>query len=477
MNTRFLLRVPLFALAAALPQCGIAQNWPQWRGPNQDGSAPDAKPPITWSETNNVKWKVPIPGDSTTTPLLWGDKLFIQSAVPTGRKEPSSAKEQGSADQPSQQPPRDRFRGPPPGGPGGPPDGRGPGPGGRGPGGRRGGGEKPTEVTQFTIFCLERKTGKTLWQQVAKETVPHEGVKPGDGSFSANTGVTDGENVYAYFGSEGLYCYDLNGKQKWTKDLGKMKVLNSFGEGSSPALYKQTIVVQWDNEETSFITALDKNTGKELWKQPREERTSWATPLIVECQGKPQIITSATGKIRSYDLATGNVIWECGGLTRNVIPTPVTDHEYVYCMSGFQGNAAFAIKLSAKGDITDKGDVVWTIKKSTPYVPSPLLYDGKLWYFSKNDGILTSVASKTGKVLIDAERLEEIPSVYASPLGADGRVYLVGRNGTTVVLRDSDKVEKLAVNKLNEKIDASPVASGKELFLRGRQSLYCIAEK
>jgi outer membrane protein assembly factor BamB len=338
-------------------------------------------------------------------------------------------------------------------------------------------GEKPTEVNQFTVFCLDRNTGKTLWQQVAKETVPHEGVRSGDGSFSANTGVTDGENLYAYFGSEGLYCYDMSGKQKWAKDLGKMKVLNSFGEGSSPALYKQTIVIQWDNEDSSFITALDKTTGKELWKQPREEHTSWATPLIVEYQGKPQVITSATGKIRSYDLASGKVIWECGGLTRNVIPSPVTDHEYAYCVSGFQGNAAMAIKLSAKGDITGKDDVVWTLKKSTPYVPSPLLYQGKLWYFSKNDGILTSVESKTGKVLIDAERLEEIPNVYASPLGADGRVYLVGRNGTTVVLKNSDKLEKLSVNKLDEKIDASPVASGKDLYLRGRQSLYCIAEK
>jgi len=446
-------------------------------GPNQDGTAPEAKPPVTWSETNNIKWKVTIPGDGTTTPLIWGDKLFMQSAVPTGKKAPSSAKEQGSADAPSQ-PPRDGFRGPPPGGPGGPPDGRGPGgPGGRGPGGRRGMGEKPTEVNQFTVFCLDRNTGKTLWQQVAKETVPHEGVRSGDGSFSANTGVTDGENLYAYFGSEGLYCYDMSGKQKWAKDLGKMKVLNSFGEGSSPALYKQTIVIQWDNEDSSFITALDKTTGKELWKQPREEHTSWATPLIVEYQGKPQVITSATGKIRSYDLASGKVIWECGGLTRNVIPSPVTDHEYAYCVSGFQGNAAMAIKLSAKGDITGKDDVVWTLKKSTPYVPSPLLYQGKLWYFSKNDGILTSVESKTGKVLIDAERLEEIPNVYASPLGADGRVYLVGRNGTTVVLKNSDKLEKLSVNKLDEKIDASPVASGKDLYLRGRQSLYCIAEK
>ena len=202
-----------------------------------------------------------------------------------------------------------------------------------------GGGPKPTEVYQFAVLCLDRQTGKVLWQQVAREEVPHEGYRQSEGSFASSSGLTDGKHIYAYFGSRGLYCYDLDGKPLWDQDLGKMRMAMGFGEGSSPALYQDTLIVNRDNEDNSFIIALDKNTGKTLWKKPREERTSWSTPLIIERDGKAQAVVTATGKIRSYDVASGEVLWECGGLTRNVIPCPVADADTVYCMSGFQGNA------------------------------------------------------------------------------------------------------------------------------------------
>ena len=188
-------------------------------------------------------------------------------------------------------------------------------------------------------------------------------------------------------------------------------------------------------------------------------------------------MVTATGKIRSYDLASGEVVWECGGLTRNVIPCPVADPDLVYCMSGFQGNALLAIRLGRTGDLTGSDAIAWTYKKSTPYVPSPLLYNGKLYFFAVNTGTLTCLDTKTGSPLIDAQKLEDLAGVYASPIGADGRVYLAGRNGVTVVLKLSDTLEVLATNRLDEKFDASPAAVGKELFLRGRDYLYCITEK
>ena len=458
------------AIAAATTAAPVPnENWPQWRGPLQNGVAPAANPPTTWSETNNVKWKVKIPGSGQATPIVWDNRVFIQTAIPTGKKieaKPAEASEQPPAPRPEAggEPPRTG-----PGGPGGPG-------GGKGRGGF-GGGPKPTEVYQFAILCLDRGTGKVLWQQVGREEVPHEGYRQGEGSFASSSGLTDGKHVFAYFGSRGLYCYDLDGKQQWEQDLGKMRMAMGFGEGSSPVLYQDTLIVNRDNEDNSFIIALDKNTGKTLWKKPREEHTSWSTPLITERDGKAQAVVTATGKIRSYDVASGEVLWECRGLTRNVIPCPVADAGMVYCMSGFQGNALLAIRLGRTGDLTGGDAIAWTHNKSTPYVPSPLLYDGKLYFFAVNNGVLSCLDTKSGDPLFEAQKLEDLPGVYASPLGAAGRVYLPGRNGVTVVLQQSDKLEVLATNHLDEKFEASPAAAGKDLFLRGREYLYCITEK
>jgi outer membrane protein assembly factor BamB len=255
-----------------------------------------------------------------------------------------------------------------------------------------------------------------------------------------------------------------------------MRIQKGCGDGSSAALATDTLAVNWDHEGASFIIALDKATGQTLWKQPRDEQTSWATPLVIERDGKAQVVTAASGKIRSYDVASGKLLWECGGLTANVIPSPVADKERVYCMSGFRGNALLAIKLGGTGDLTGSDSIVWRHNKSTPYVPSPLLYDGKLYFFSVNSGVLSCFDAPSGKPLIDAERLEALPGVYASPVGAGGRVYLTGRNGAVVVIKLSDKLEVLATNRLDDKFDASPAIASKELFLRGRQSLYCLAE-
>lgn len=433
----------------------VEENWPAWRGPLATGVSPTANPPTTWSETTNLKWKVKVPGSGTATPIVWGSQVFIQTAIPTGKKVEASS-EKASTPSPAAEPP-----------PGNPPGPR------RGGGGMRA--EKPNEFYQFVLLCLDRETGKTVWQKIAREEVPHEGHQA-DHGFASYSPVTDGQLVFAYFGSRGLHCYDLQGNLKWEKDFGRMQTKMSFGEGSSPALFGNTIVINWDHEGDDFIVALDKETGKELWRQPRDEDTSWATPLIVSHEGKPQVVTAATRKIRSYDLATGKQVWECGGLTPNAIPSPVAADGMVYIMSGFRGNALLAIRLGHTGDLTGTEAIAWSHHKSTPYVPSPLLYGDKLYFFAGNNGVLSCFDVKTGHALLDADRIEALPGIYASPVGASGRVYLVGRNGATVVIKHSGKLEVLATNRLEEKFDASPALAGKELFLRGHQYLYCIAE-
>ncbi len=432
------------------------QYWPQWRGPLQNGVAPQADPPTEWSETKNVKWKVKIPGEGAATPIVWEDQVFIQTAIATKKKAETPAGNSASpsiADAPADNPSGPRR------------------------GGRGMGSEKPTEYFQFVLLCLDRQTGKTLWQQIAREEVPHEGHKDPEGSFAAPSPVTDGQHVFAYFGSRGLYCYDMTGKLQWSQDFGDLRIARGFGEGSSPALYQDNILVNWDNEGDSFIIALDKKTGKTIWKTSRDERTSWCTPLVVEQKGVAQVVTSASGRIRAYDLATGKLAWECGGMTRNVIPSPVAGHEMVYCTSGFQGNALLAIRLGRSGDLTGSDAIAWSHNKSTPYVPSPLLYGDKLYFHAGNNGILSCFDAQSGRALIDAERIEDLPGVFASPVGAAGRVYLVGRNGSVVVIKQSDKLDLLATNRLEEKFDASPAIAGKDLFLRGHEHLYCLAEK
>ena len=444
-----------------------ADNWPQWRGPKMTGEAPNANPPTKWSETQNVKWKVELPGEGHATPIIWGNQIFIQAAVPVAAKSQALARPNSiptAQQQPSPGPEGGRRRG----GPGGP----------GGPGGGRGGfgGSAPKDVMQYTLISYDRETGKQNWKKVAKEALPHEG-RHGTGTFASSSPVTDGQNIYAYFGSQGIYCYDMAGNLKWNTDLGDMRVKNSFGEGSSPALHGNTLVVQWDHEGEDFIAALDKTNGKEIWRQPRSEDTSWSTPLIVEHNGKAQVITTATGKVRAYDLADGKQIWEHAGLTPNTIPTPVHANGIVYTTAGFRGSALYAIKLGKTGDLTDTDAVIWKHAKSTPYVPSPLLSGDRLYFLASNNAVLSMFDAKSGKPVISEERLEGLQGIYSSPISANGRVYISSQNGATAVLKDSDKLEVLAVNQLDDRFDASPVAVGNQLFLRGKKNLYCLAEK
>ena len=427
------------------------QFWPQWRGPLATGVAPLADSPLTWSETNGVKWKVSIPGAGDSTPIIWGDRVFILTAIPTGRnvEGAGSAKPAGGGDA-------------------GAAESRAPGKG-TGP-------ETPAEIYRFTVLCLDRATGKTLWEKVAREEAPHEGHQPNN-TFASASPVTDGECVVADFGSRGLHCYDLEGNLKWSKDFGRMKTKMGFGEGASPALYGDRVILYRDDEgDNDFIAALDKRTGKELWRTARNEATGWSTPLVIDYDGKAQAVVNATGKVRSYDLGTGKEIWSCAGQTANAIPSPVASEDTVYVTSGFRGNALYAIQLGRTGDLTDTDAIRWKHDKHTPYVPSPLLVDGKVYVVANNSGMLSCFDARTGAANFEAERLEGVSEIYASPVAARDRVYVLGRDGTCLVLKLGPKLEILATNEVSDKTDASLALAGKEIFLRGRRSLYCIAQ-
>lgn len=476
--------VGLFAFALALSALGdpaeARRNWPQWRGPLATGVAPEADPPVEWSEVKNLKWKVPIPGAGSATPVVWGDRVFVLTAIRAAK----SAETKAADDKPGQQKPAESASGGPATAGGGDPPSegrsrRGSGNPGRpgGPGGGFGGGEKPTDPYQFVVLCLDRLTGKILWQKIAREEVPHEGIQPNN-TYASASPITDGQVVLAFFGSRGLYCYDMEGNLKWSKDLGRMQTRMGFGEGSTPALHGGTVIAYWDDEtDNDFIIALDKESGKQLWKTARNENTGWSTPLIVPRGDGLQVVVNATTKVRSYDVQTGKEIWSCPGQTANAIPSPVADADTVYCTSGFRGAALYAIKLDASGEVGGTDAVRWTHNKGTPYVPSPLLVDDLIYFLSGNNGILTCLNTKTGAANYEQERLEAVREVYASPVAARDRVYILSRDGKCVVLRKGLKLELFATNRLEDKTDASMALVGKELFIRGKQSLYCIAEK
>ena len=459
------------------------QNWHQFRGPLGTGVAPTGNPPLEWSSAENIKWKVPIPGRGSASPIVWGDRIFIVTAIKTDRTadgvesttdiaRPTITPVAYSPERLlAQRDDNRRGDGQRPG------DGRGRdfGRGGRG-GGSRFGIVPPTNYYQFVVLCLDRNSGETLWSRTAIEAVPHEG-HHGTSSFAAASPVTDGENLYVSFGSRGIYSFDLDGNRRWQRDFGPMQTSNSFGEGTSPALYGDTLVINWDHEGDSLIAALDARTGETKWQKPRDEGTTWSTPLIVAGGGRTQIITSGSNRIRSYDLSNGDLIWECGGLGSNPIPVPIVSEGLVVCMTGHRDPAGIAVPLDAKGDVTRSETIAWQVT-DTPYIASPVLYDGLLYFTKGRNAILSCLNPKTGEYVYDNERLPDMETLYSSPVAAAGRLYISSREGTTVVVKAGREPDILATNTLGDEIiDATPAIVGNEMFIRGEENLYCISQE
>jgi outer membrane protein assembly factor BamB len=425
---------PLRGAETASPPTA-AGSWPAWRGPLGTGVSPDGDPPVEWSETRNVRWKIGPPGLGHSTPIIWGDRIYLTTAVPFGDPVgPYSSKAPGAHDNLA-----------------------------------------VTHRQRFIALAIDRRDGKIVWQRTLREALPIEAGHE-TASLASGSAVTDGERVYFLFGSHGLYALDVGGEPLWQADFGPMQILHGHGEASSPALHGDTIVVNWDHEAGSFIVALDKRTGKERWRTPRDEVTSWATPIVVEHGGSAQVIVSGTKAVRGYDLKTGGVIWECAGLSSNIVASPVAGGGMVFAGSSYDKRAFLAIHHEgAKGDITGSDRIAWQRSSGTPYVPSPLLYGEAIYFLKHYQAIISRLEARTGRDQPGAVRLDGIQNVYASPVGAAGRVYVTDLEGLTLVLDHADPKRVLARNRLDDSFSASAAIAGKELYLRGRRSLYCLA--
>ena len=414
-----------------------SRNWPQWRGPFGTGVAPHANPPVEWSEQKNVRWKLELPGKGHSTPVIWDDRLFLTTTVEFGdAQSPSSGQRPGAHDN-----------------------------------------VVAVNRQRFVVLAINRRNGQIIWRKTVRKAIPHEGGHR-TGSYASASPVTDGERVYAFFGSQGLYCLDWGGEVLWEKDFGDMHTKHGHGEGSSPTLHGNTLIVNWDHEGPSFVVALDARTGIQRWKRERDEVSSWSTPLIVEHANKSQVIISATKRIRSYDLISGNVIWECGGLSHNVVASPVFGDGMVYAGSSYEKRIMFGIRLEgATGNITGSNQVVWHLNRHTPYVPSLLLYDDRLYFLKHYQGALSCINAKTGDIHYGPFRLPEIYNVYASPVAAAGKVYITSQEGVTVVLKHGSRPDILRINELSDNFSASPALVDGDIFLRGHHYLYCITEE
>jgi outer membrane protein assembly factor BamB len=417
------------------------QNWPQWRGPYATGVVPAGDPPIEWSEDSNIKWKSEIPGIGHATPIVWKDQIILLSAVQTDKSVKPEKPEEGQDQNEWMEP------------------------------------KKTDYIHQFVVLSVNRSDGAIQWQTTVREELPHSHTHK-FGSWASGSPVTDGRLIYANFGSHGLYCLNVEGEVQWERDFGPMEKVMSFGEGSSPVLYKDKLILLRDHQGQSALYVLDKNTGDIIWEDLRNEVSSWSTPYIIEYEGVTQIITSATNKIRSYDLASGKVIWESTGMTRNVIPSPVYADGMLYLMSGFRGSALLAFDLSkATRGLADSLAIVWKYDLNTPYTPSPVILNDKLYFLKVNNGYLSCLDAKNGRVYYTNVKLEGIQNIFTSPIGVNDRIYITGTDGTTCVVKDGEEFELLSQNTLADNFYASPVVIGDNLYLRGDKYLYCISEE
>ena len=426
------------ATAGALGQVvnPLAQ-WGQWRGPLATGAAPKADPPVEWSETKNIRWKTKLPGLGHSSPVVWGSLVFVTTAEMTGAKKPFTGVTPDGAHN----------------------------------------NMNPLFDYQFAVMAIDQQTGAVVWRRTVATRQPHESTHE-SATWASNSPVTDGEHVLSFFGSNGLYCLDTGGRLLWSRDLGDMQVKHGHGEGASPLLHDETVVVNWDHEGASVIVALAKRTGEELWRQPRDEVTSWATPIVVTHDGQAQVVVSGTRRVRGYDLKTGAVIWEAGGLPGNIVASPVGADGMVFAAGSYEKQTLLAIRLTgAKGELTGTQQIAWQKNRSTPYVPSPLLYDGWLYYLRHYQGVLSRVNAKTGNEPSGPFRLGSVFNIYSSPVAAAGRIYVTDRNGKTLVMSNDAEPKALTLNKLDDRFSASAALVGDAIFLRGEKFLYCIGEK
>lgn len=432
LNSRALTLVML-----SLAVLSHAANWPQWRGPDGSGVSAETKLPEEWSAAKNIKWKTPIPGRGHSQPIIWGNRIFlttsIEGAPVPGGKAPVHIME------------GKEFKHPDSAG--------------------------ADRSYALKVLALDRDSGKILWERTAFEGKPYDD-RHKKNTYASPTPATDGRYVFAYFGSEGLYAYDFDGKLVWTKTLGQFPTLG-MGAGTSPVLYENLVIIQRDStgENDSYIAAFDKKTGKEMWHAQRKVQVSWSTPLLVRNGDRTELITSANESIIAYDPATGKELWRSQGLESNAIPSPVAGHGMVYLSAGYPAKRVYAIRTGAGGDLER---VAWKYEKGTAYVPSPILY-GDYLYLMTDRGLVTAIDAKTGEVKYEGGR-PPVPATFsASPIAFEGKILITSEEGDTFVIQAGPKHEVIRTNSLGEPVFATPAVADGRIYIRGEKHLYCIS--
>jgi PQQ-like domain len=440
LNVRALATFGLFLLS--LVPASAQQNWPQFRGPNAGVIADNAALPETWSATENVVWKTPIPGLGWSSPVVWGDHIFLTAGINTGTPEPFKA------------------------------------------GPLRGGDiVKPAAPYRWMVYDVSLQTGKIRWQQEVRSGVPADGTHMKN-SYSSETPVTDGERVYAYFSNLGIFVFDMDGKPVWSKPLGPFTFRNGWGSAASPVLHEDRLFVVNDNETASFIAAYDKRTGREIWKRERPKETNWTTPFLWKNDRRTELIVPATSKTMSYDLE-GKVLWELAGMSTIDIPSPFAAHGMLFVNSGYVADSlrpVYAIKPGASGDISLKGEetsnafVVWSNPTLGSYNPSSLVY-GDYYYTLHDRGFFTANDAKTGRQVYGRQRISEEASGFsASPWAYNGKIFALSEDGDTFVIAAGPEFKLIGKNSIDERSLATPAVVGTSVILRTASNLIRIAK-
>jgi outer membrane protein assembly factor BamB len=415
-------------------------NWPQFRG-SSSGVIEEGILPSTWSVTENVAWAVEIPGRGWSSPIVWGGRIFVTSAV-----------SEGDAEMPKK---------------------------GLYLGGNRDNASDKTH--RWMVYCIDFNSGKILWEQVTHTGVPRHPLHIKN-TYASETPVTDGQRIYAYFGNVGLFCYDLDGKPLWSKEFDTLKTSNNWGTAASPLLHEDKLFILNDNDEQSFLVAMDNETGKQIWRVDRDEKSNWATPYIWENELRTELITSGKGKIRSYSL-DGQLLWELGGMSSIVIPTPLAKHGLLYVTSGYVGDKkrpVFAIRPGAQGDITLSDNetnnqyIAWCQKQGGPYDPSPIAY-GDYLYVLYDRGFLSCYEARTGNEIYSRQQIAAGATAFtSSPWANNGKIFCLSEDGDTFVIQAGPEFKVLGRNTLNEMCMATPAAVRGSLIIRTLTKLYRI---
>ncbi len=434
------LLISLLLILSSYATCLSQSNWPQWRGTDGGGISTEKNLPTEWSETKNIRWKTAVPGRGHSSPVVWGSRIFITTSIEGAVIPGAEAVRHYLKGQEYLHP-----------------DSVG-----------------ATHSYTLKLLCFDLDSGKLRWEKTAYEGRVYDN-RHRKNTYASTTPITDGQYVYVSFEAEGLYCFDFNGKLVWKTSLGKI-AKGGMGPGTSPVIYRDFLILQCDQEygEGSFIAAVDKKTGKEVWRTGRNQRRSWATPLLVKVGDRTELVTSGPNRIIAYDPATGKEVWSAPGVVSNPIPSPVANRDMVFVTAGSADKRAIAIKLGGTGDLTNTTNIVWQYDKGTAYVPSPILYHDYL-YLVSDAGAVTCLEASTGKVMYQA-RMPVATKFTASPVAFDEKILLVSEDGDSFVLQAGVEPKVLNANGLGEPVYASPAIASGNILIRGESNLYCISK-